>query len=166
MHRKDISEAIAKREAQERDAATSSSQPAGWLSAATADKTTGGEGGEVKGRDVDMKDSTEMGADNESGPGTWSFSKTAGKFLMDMRVSHDNIATHAAKLLAERTAEAGKARPYCRFTQEVFDSKADDGVLDAARKVEAPVRVPHATEHLLALLAVQQQILPLHTRKA
>jgi hypothetical protein len=147
VHRKDISEAIAKREAQERDAATSSSQPAASLSAATADKTTGGE---VQGRDVDMKDSTttEMGADNESGPGTWSYSKTTGKFLIDMRVSHDNIATHAAKLLAERTAEAGKARPYCRFTQEVFDSTVDDGMLDAAREVETPVRDPRANEAL------------------
>ena len=137
--------------AQERDAATSSSQPAGsLLSAATADKTTGGEGGEVQGRDLDMKDSTatEMGADNESGPGTWSYSKTTGKFLIDMRVSHDKISTHAAKLLAERTAEAGKTGLYCRFTQDVFDSTADDGMLDAAREVETPVRDPRANQAL------------------
>jgi hypothetical protein len=113
----------------------------------------------VQGSDVDVKDTTAtetgadsdsghgtrvrvIGADSDSGHGTGSYSKTTGKFLIDMRASHDNIATHAAKLLAERTAEAGKSRPYCRFTQEVFDSTADDRVFDSTREVQTPVRGP------------------------
>ena len=141
VYLKDISEAMAKREARERDAAAGSCQPSGSRSAVAADKTTGSQGGEGQDDDMEEEDAEGKGADIENGPGVGSYSKS-GKFLVDMRTSHDHISTHAAKLLDEQSAEAGQARVYRRFSQEVF-STASDEELEATREVQTPLALKH-----------------------
>ncbi len=141
VYLKDISEAMAKREARERDATADSCQPSGSRTAAAADKSTGSEGGEEQDKDMEEDDAAEKGADIENVSGVGSFSKS-GRYLVDMRMSHDSISTHAAKLLAERSAEAGQARVYRRFSQEVF-STASDEELDATREVRTSFELKH-----------------------
>ena len=159
VYLKDISEAMAKREPHERDALEGSCQPSASRLAAAADKTTGGEGGEGQDVCMDEDDAAGMGADKENGLGVGSYS-SSGKFLVDMRMSHDHISTHAAKLLAEKSAEAGQAWMYRRFSQEVF-STASDQRLDATREVHPPL--PGAVSGPRG--SVLQRWLPMHAHR-
>ncbi len=119
VYRNDIEQAMSK----------SQQEPASGVADAAA-RNTSDEGHKEGSNLSNLGDKSEAGETADA-----SVCTRKSKHLADMRASHLDISTHAAKVLAERWTEEGKTLPHaCCFSQALFGYD-DEPALNEGRQV-------------------------------